>query len=162
MNDTKHAVRLWLFAVLTLLMMIAIFWFSAQNAFVSQQMSDGFLASLVGQFLNAVLPRLSAKGMQFDIRKYAHMCEFMALAVFAFLYASEYRLWRRDLRAALLAFGFSLFYACTDEVHQIFVPGRACRAVDVLVDGVGIALGILLCRLLQRLAQGRAASANKQ
>ena len=47
MNDTKHAVRLWLFAALTLLMMIAIFWFSAQNAVVSQQMSDGFLARLV-------------------------------------------------------------------------------------------------------------------
>ena len=134
MNDTKHAVRLWLFAALTLLMMIAIFWFSAQNAFVSQQMSDGFLASLVGQFLNAVLPRLSAKGMQFDIRKYAHMCEFMVLAVFAFLYASEYRLWRRDLRAALLAFGFSLFYADIPVSQSLgngsvlANPGRVVRA----------------------------------
>ena len=162
MKNTKHAVRLWLFAAITLLMMTAIFWFSAQNADDSQRLSDGFLASLIGQFLEGVLPSLSAKGMQFDIRKYAHMCEFMMLAVFAFLYASEYRFWRRDLRAALLAFGFSLFYACTDEVHQIFVPGRACRFTDVLVDGVGIALGILVCRLLQRLAQGRAGNAETQ
>jgi VanZ family protein len=159
MNETKHRARLWLFAALTLLMMIVIFWFSAQNAVVSQQMSDGFLASLIGRFLDAFLPRLSEKGMQFDIRKYAHMSEFFVLAVCAFLYASEYRRWPRDLRASLLAFGFSLLYACTDEVHQIFVPGRACRFTDVLVDGAGIALGVLLCRLLQRLTQGRAGKA---
>ncbi len=159
MNETKHRARLWLFAALTLLMMIVIFWFSAQNAVVSQQMSDGFLASLIGRFLDAFLPRLSEKGMQIDIRKYAHMSEFFVLAVCAFLYASEYRRWPRDLRASLLAFGFSLLYACTDEVHQIFVPGRACRFTDVLVDGAGIALGVLLCRLLQRLTQGRAGKA---
>ena len=88
MNETKHRARLWLFAALTLLMMIVIFWFSAQNAVVSQQMSDGFLASLIGRFLDAFLPRLSEKGMQFDIRKYAHMSEFFVLAVCAFLYAS--------------------------------------------------------------------------
>ena len=156
MNVKKHKVRLWLFAALTLLVMIAIVWFSAQNAELSQQMSDGFLASLIGRFLDAVLPGLTGQGMQVDIRKYAHMCEFMALGVCAFLYASERRLWRRDLRAALLAFAFSLFYACTDEFHQIFVPGRACRAFDVMVDGIGIALGVCFCRLLQRLAQGKA------
>lgn len=159
MNETKHKVRLWLFAALTLLMMLVIFWFSAQQGETSQQLSDGFLASLVGQLLDAFLPRLSEKGMQFDIRKYAHMSEFFVLAVCAFLYASEYRRWPRDLRASLLAFGFSLLYACTDEVHQIFVPGRACRFTDVLVDGAGIALGVLLCRLLQRLTQGRAGKA---
>lgn len=159
MRPGRHRVRLGLFGALTLLVMIAIFCFSAQNAVVSQQLSDGFLASLIGRFLGVVLPRLSEKGMEFDIRKYAHMCEFMVLGVCAFLLASEYRLWRRDLRAALLAFGFSLFYACTDEVHQIFVPGRACRAVDVLVDGIGIALGVLFGRLLQQLIQGGAGKA---
>ena len=155
MNGKKHTIRLWLFAGLTLLVMIAIFCFSAQNADESTLLSNGFLTSLIGRILSAVLPRLSEKGMEFDIRKYAHMCEFMALAVCAFLTASEYRLWRRDMLSALLAFGFSLFYACTDEVHQLFVEGRACRFSDVLVDSAGIVVGVLLCRLLQRLAQGR-------
>jgi VanZ family protein len=159
MSETKHKVRLWLFAALTLLMMGVIFWFSAQGGERSQRMSDGFLSSLIGQFLNAFLPRLSEKGMQFDIRKYAHMSEYFLLAVFAFLYASEYRRWRRDPLAALLAAGFCLLYACTDEVHQIYVPGRACRFSDVLVDGAGIAAGVLMCVLLWRLTRGRAGKA---
>ena len=40
-------------------------------------------------------------------------------------------------------------YACMDEVHQIFVPGRAGRFTDVLVDSIGIALGVVLCALSQ-------------
>ncbi len=144
-----HTVRLWLFGLITLLLMAAIFAFSAQTAEESQQVSDSFLASLVGRLLDALLPRLSEKGMEFDIRKYAHMAEFMALGLASFLYLSEYGRWRRDLRAAFLALAGSVLYACTDEVHQLFVPGRACRASDVLLDSAGIAAGILAARLVQ-------------
>lgn len=45
--------------------------------------------------------------------------------------------------------GFSLLvtflYACTDEFHQLFVPGRAGRFTDVLIDCTGaLALCIIL------------------
>ena len=33
-------------------------------------------------------------------------------------------------------------YAALDEVHQTFVPGRAGRPLDVLIDTVGLALGV--------------------
>lgn len=147
--ERGHRFRLGLFALTTLGLMALIFCFSAQSALRSQQVSDGFLASLVGRFLNRFLPRLSGRGMEFDIRKYAHMAEFFCLGVTAFLLFSEAFRWRPDQRAALSALLFSVLYACTDEVHQIFVPGRACRFTDVLVDAVGILLGILPVRLLQ-------------
>lgn len=131
--------------------MLAIFCFSAQDGDESQRLSDGFLASLLGRLLDALLPRLTEKGMDFDIRKYAHMTEFCALGVCCFLYVSERRRWARDLHAALLALGFSLLYAGTDELHQLFVPNRACRFADVLVDGVGILVGVTLARLVQYL-----------
>ena len=145
----SHRARLWVFGVLTVCVMLAIFFFSAQNADESRQLSDGFLASLIGRVLEALLPRLSGKGMDFDIRKYAHMAEFCVLGVCCFLYASERRRWAPDLHAALLALGFSLLYAGTDELHQLFVPGRACRFTDVLVDGAGILAGVALARLVQ-------------
>jgi VanZ family protein len=31
-----------------------------------------------------------------------------------------------------------LFYAITDEIHQIFVPNRACDIFDFLIDSMGI------------------------
>ena len=146
-----HRARLWVFGALTVCIMLAIFAFSAQNADESQRLSDGFLASLIGRVLEALLPRLSEKGMDFDIRKYAHMAEFCVLGVCSFLYVSERRRWAPDLHAALLALGFSLLYAGTDELHQLFVPGRACRFTDVLVDGCGILSGVALARLVQLL-----------
>ena len=30
----------------------------------------------------------------------------------------------------------------TDEIHQIFVPGRAFQVTDILVDSAGALLGI--------------------
>jgi len=38
----------------------------------------------------------------------------------------------------------SALYGLTDEIHQLFVPGRAFQWVDVLVDGLGILLGLSL------------------
>jgi len=35
---------------------------------------------------------------------------------------------------------FALFYAATDEYHQIFVPNRDASIIDVLTDSFGILL----------------------
>lgn len=38
---------------------------------------------------------------------------------------------------ALIAFAFTVFYACTDEFHQLFVEGRTGKITDVLIDSLG-------------------------
>lgn len=43
----------------------------------------------------------------------------------------------------------SALYGLTDEIHQLFVPGRAFQWVDVLVDGLGILLGLSLYVFIQ-------------
>ncbi len=56
--------------------------------------------------------------------------------------------WPRRLRclpAALLAYGGFI------ELVQSFIPGRDGEWLDLLADGVGIALGLLLAILLLRL-----------
>ena len=35
-------------------------------------------------------------------------------------------------------------YAATDEIHQLFVPERACAFADVCIDSCGAALGALI------------------
>lgn len=33
---------------------------------------------------------------------------------------------------------FAIIYACSDEIHQLFVPGRHCTIKDVFIDTTGI------------------------
>lgn len=42
----------------------------------------------------------------------------------------------------------SFLYACTDEIHQIFVPGRSAQFRDILIDTLGASFGCLLIHAL--------------
>ena len=70
------------------------------------------------------------------LRKLAHAAEFALLGV----------LLLRALRDERAAFAAGAAYAVTDEVHQHFVPGRLGSPVDVAIDALGVALGVLLWR----------------
>ena len=68
------------------------------------------------------------------LRKCAHVTEYGVLG------ALLYRAFERE--APALAAGIA--YAATDELHQHFVRGRHASPVDVGIDAVGVALGMLL------------------
>lgn len=42
----------------------------------------------------------------------------------------------------LFSFIFGVLYAFTDEIHQYFVPGRACDPWDLITDAIGIVAGM--------------------
>ncbi len=48
----------------------------------------------------------------------------------------------RALGRELTAVAIGIAYAVTDEVHQAFVPGRQGAVLDVLVDAVGVLVGV--------------------
>jgi VanZ family protein len=52
------------------------------------------------------------------------------------------------LQRPLLAWTIGLLYATSDEVHQHFVSGRHASPVDVAIDAVGVALGVLAWNVL--------------
>ena len=73
-------------------------------------------------------------GWDLGLRKLAHGAEF---AVLGFLL----------LRAAGrvdLALGLGIAYAISDEIHQHFVSGRQGAPLDVVIDAVGVAVGVYL------------------
>jgi VanZ family protein len=43
-----------------------------------------------------------------------------------------------------------VFYAISDEVHQLFVPGRGAQMMDVLIDSAGAIAGIGCIFLIKR------------
>ncbi len=45
----------------------------------------------------------------------------------------------------------SFLYACTDEIHQIFVPGRSAQFRDILIDTLGASIGTIITYLIIKL-----------
>jgi VanZ family protein len=72
------------------------------------------------------------------LRKLAHVAEYALLGA----------LLVRALGASGAAFGLGVLYAISDELHQVFVPGRVGSPVDVAIDATGVALGILAWQAL--------------
>jgi hypothetical protein len=48
---------------------------------------------------------------------------------------------------AVAAWGISAAYGASDELHQLFVPGRFCDPADLAADAFGAAAGALIYRL---------------
>ena len=74
------------------------------------------------------------------LRKLAHAGEFAVLGA----------LLLRALPDELPALGLGIFYAASDELHQHFVEGRVGSPLDVLIDSVGVAIGVVLWRRVAR------------
>ena len=129
---------------LCVLWMAVIFLFSAQTAQSSKELSEAVVDRVVSQ-ADAFPADGQESGLELLhvlVRKAAHLGEY---AVLSMLFA--YAFWDSDLprRAKwLLPVGISALYAVTDEVHQYFVPGRACRLGDVVIDTCGAVLGMCL------------------
>ena len=52
-------------------------------------------------------------------------------------------------RRLLLAWGLCVAYAVSDEIHQMFVPGRSPDPRDAMADACGAALGLLSLQAAQ-------------
>jgi VanZ family protein len=48
-------------------------------------------------------------------------------------------------RTAVLAIAIAVAYAASDEIHQMFVPGRSADAADLIADAVGACTGTAAC-----------------
>ena len=82
------------------------------------------------------------------VRKIAHFSEYALLGILAFnlvrLLTTRSGQVLPTFRWMFLSWALATAYAITDEVHQIFVPGRSCMPTDVLIDSAGVLAGVLL------------------
>lgn len=136
-----------------ILWMTVIFAFSAQPAVQSDELSMG-LAEKILQFIEMIraIPAFSGidgtalagviAAANYYVRKTAHFTAYAILGVLLYNLMASYGMKRG--KAVLLSAVVCLVYAITDEVHQLFVPGRAGQIRDVLIDFSGSlsALGV--------------------
>jgi VanZ family protein len=43
----------------------------------------------------------------------------------------------------------TMAFALSDEIHQLFVPGRAFQVIDLIIDFLGILFGVYLYQRLK-------------
>ena len=132
-----------------ILMMYVIYSFSAQTGDVSGALSYKISYQIV-ETKNEILAsgksleQLSqeAAGIEFYVRKAAHMTEYCLLAISISFPIYVYGV--RGIWLMLLAGIVCVGFAGLDEYHQSFVGGRTPAIKDVGVDSSGAFIGILL------------------
>ncbi|MBO5275459.1 MAG: VanZ family protein, partial [Clostridia bacterium] len=128
--------------------MVIIFAFSSQPADLSGETSEGIALLLFPQ-LAETDPEVVGE-VNHVIRKCAHAFVYALLGGFAAGFTLSFRSTIADgcLFAVLPGWGCAVLYAISDEIHQMFVPGRGPAVIDVLLDSTGAALGAAAAALI--------------
>ena len=145
--------------LLSLLWMMFIFMMSQQNADTSTETSlrAGTLVAelVVPGYRDWTAAEQRALAMQIDypVRKLAHASEYTVLGILYSLSVLSVSAVPKRRKLLCTAFPFGVLYAMSDEFHQLFVPGRAGRVSDVLIDSSGVLLGIAIVSLFMHIKQ---------
>ncbi len=146
-----------IFFILTLLTMGIIFGYSSRDSNESEEDSVG-VGMAIGHIFIPGFDDLSgeeqyeyAKKIDHPVRKTAHFTEYMILGLFVLgtLYPKKEEKNKKSILInSFISFIIAAIYAGTDEFHQTFVPGRAGRLTDVLIDSSGALLGITFVTMI--------------
>lgn len=144
----KQKIFILLTGALTVALMVFIFCMSQKNADHSSQSSGRivklFIRLFVWDFESFDMEKqMRVKDiMTVIVRKGAHFSEFAALGLLLSLHLSSLK---KHLWPAL---PIGILYAVSDEIHQIFIPGRSCEFRDMCIDAGGILLGFLIVHII--------------
>lgn len=137
-----------MYLMFTIVSMLTIFMFSSQQGESSYRLSNSVLTYLVG------FPKIGPF-IEVYIRKVAHLYLYFFLGIsmnfliYGFVYKTEF--YKENLRnkaiVPIVSIVVCFLYACTDEIHQLFVPGRTGTFRDVKIDMIGVMLGTVVALL---------------
>ena len=137
--------KTFLFGILAVVWMGVIFLFSSQPAEQSTDTSH-CAGRMIGSIIIWDFEQWSpeeqenfAEKIDLGVRKTAHAMEYAFLCFLIFMTFHSCGLTgKRCFGIALL---MTAGYAVTDEIHQLFVPGRSGRILDILIDSAGAVVG---------------------
>ncbi|MDR0844591.1 MAG: VanZ family protein [Tannerella sp.] len=127
-----------LFTLLLLACIVFIFANSSEIESVSSSKSQ-----LVTQWLNRLMKQwgIGFVFTEFLVRKLAHFSEYTLLGFWLILTLRIYT--KRMMAHIAWPLFLGLLTAVSDELYQMFVPGRGSRILDVAIDFGGVVCGLL-------------------
>lgn len=164
----------WLKIIISWLMVIiwmcTIFYLSSMNSYESNQQSKKTITSVIEKTVDTTnkfkitdkhptkkREEVITEKLNKPIRKVAHASVYFVLAIFV-MYALKVTSSYFDKKAiitVLITLIICIFYASSDEYHQIFVSGRTGQPIDVIIDTLGSILGIISILGIQKLLKQR-------
>lgn len=131
-----------------ILWLAGIFFLSSRPTDISLKDSAWFMEKLgITNSLEQGLDKDNQQIMNLQqyIRKKAHVILFAVLSILFFL--SLYGYAGKSKKTALISFVFTVLYAVTDEIHQIFSK-RGAQLRDVIVDARGAVWGLMIILII--------------
>ena len=131
--------------ILYILLGLIVF-FIWDNSMQNGGSSDGF-SLLFAETFASIANELGFHGniwiLNRIVRKLAHLTEFTILGGVLYTILRRYITYGTVIKTI----GLGMFIASLDEFIQLFSPGRSSQISDVLIDTVGVIIGILLVKL---------------
>lgn len=144
-----YIIRRRIFKLFTVTWMCIIFIFSSQDAGESTKTSN-FAGNFLGKIFYENYDELNdneklqlIEAIEHPVRKVAHFVEFALLGFFIFGSIIDEEK-SKMAKFIFISWLVGTIYAVSDEIHQLFVPGRSGMFTDVLIDSGGVLVGILL------------------
>lgn len=81
-------------------------------------------------------------------RKCVHAIEYFILSILLIIALNTSKV--QGIKKYFIAILICFLYACTDEYHQTFIPGRNGNIVDVIIDTLGATLGAIAVILVNK------------
>lgn len=142
-------------SILIILWMGLIFFFSNQQAVDSDNVSNGVISKVIDviEYIKGSEFTDNELDMIYDyavtpVRKTAHFLIYTILGMLVFNLIKQYKVKMKEI--IIISILICLFYACTDEIHQLFILGRSGELRDVLIDTLGSIFGIFVTYLMMK------------
>ena len=126
-----------------------IFYLSHQPATESNKLSIGIIEKITGIVEKTNLNiDLNIKNLNRIIRKNAHFFAYLILGILTLNGLKNSGI--IGGRGFILALMICILYAVSDEIHQLYIPGRSGQVKDVVIDSAGAVVGILVYIAFER------------
>ncbi len=140
--------------ILIILWMGLIFVLSNDTAEESSKKSDGLIVRCVQDIIKRNLStKEKEKVLKYlvkPVRKSAHFFLYFVLGILIINLFKSFELF--NYKTILLAILLCFLYACSDEIHQLFIKGRSCEVRDILIDTIGSLSGISVYYLFSKIS----------
>ena len=134
--------------------MCIVFKFSSQPSTVSSQLSGGITRAILN-FFNLLEGKTIEQQSQIEtiVRKLEHYSIYTIGGILIISHVNLYKI--STNKKVIVSQLIGILYAATDEIHQLFVPGRNGEIRDVCIDSLGVITGIIIILIILKCRERR-------
>lgn len=128
--------------LLVIICMATIFLLSNDNADKSTKKSDKLITFCYEKITKKKVDANIIDKYVHPVRKSAHFIIYLILGLTVISLLYEFNISTKNI--IIFSILFCFIYACSDEIHQLFITGRSGEIKDVFIDTIGSTIGIFI------------------